>query len=237
MKLTEKHKQFVVKSYACFMKLTDIVEAFTEEFEDELPPLEIPEVPNIDEIIAQPLDDSELRGRSEFIANYVRKNLKAFDEEYGKDTDDKLNESALAAFNTQRAERYIKNYKMYFMQERVNHEKQLRQNLFNQFRRLDITHRQFPEKYRDLFNQTREEFCANYRTSNLMTPANIAQELETLYGYQKQRIFQAADPEEATKHLALAHQILKTLIACNAFNTEQNVLNITPQNPKALEEK
>ena len=54
-----------------------------------------------------------------------------------------------------------------------------------------------------------------------MTSANIAQELETLYGYQKQRIFQAEDPEEATKHLTLAHQILKTLIACNAINAEQ----------------
>ena len=123
------------------------------------------------------------------------------------------------------------------MQERVNHEKQLRQNLFNQFRRLNINHRQFPEKYRDLFNQTREEFCANYRTSNRMTSANIAQELETLYGYQKQRLFQAADSEEATKHVALAHQILKTLVACNAIHTEQDVVNITPQNPKALEKK
>ena len=70
-----------------------------------------------------------------------------------------------------------------------------------------------------------------------MTSANIAQELETLYGYQKQRIFQAEDPKEATKHLTLAYQILKTLIACNAINAEQDVVDITPQNTKALEEK
>ena len=43
MRLKEKHKQFVVKSFACFMKLTDIVDAFIEEFEHELPPLGIPE--------------------------------------------------------------------------------------------------------------------------------------------------------------------------------------------------
>ena len=237
MKLKEKHKQFVVKSFACFMKLTDIVDAFIEEFEDELPALGIPETPNIDEIIDEPLDDSELRSRSEFIAMYVKKNLKAFDEKYGKDTDDKLNESALAAFNTRRADKYIKNYQIYFNQKRVEHEKQLRQDLFNQFRRLDINHRQFPEKYRDLFNQTRDEYCATYRISDLTNATSIAQELETLYGYQKQCIFRTEDPEEATKHVTLAHQILKTLVACKAINTEQDVLNITPQDPKALEEK
>ena len=237
MKLKEKHKQFVVKSFACFMKLSDIIDAFIEEFEDELPPLGIPEMPNIDKIMAEPLTDSELRSRSEFISIYFRKYAKAFDEEYGKDTDKKLNEGALAAFDAQRQDTYIKNYERYFNKKRADHERQLRQDLFNQFRRLNINHRQFPEKYRDLFNQTREEFCANYRTSNLMTSANIAQELETLYGYQKQRIFQAEDPEEATKHLALAHQILKTLVACNAINTEQDIVNITPKDTNALEEK
>ena len=143
----------------------------------------------------------------------------------------------LAAFNAQRKDRYIKNYKLYYTRERADHERQLRQELFNQFRRLNINHRQFPEKYRDLFNQTRDEYCANYRTSNLTTSANIAQELETLYGYQKQRVFQAEDSEEATKHVTLAHQILKTLVACNAINAEQDVVDITPQNTKALEEK
>ena len=237
MKLKEKHKQFVVISYARFMKLTDIVDAFIEEFEDELPTPEIPEMPNIDKIMAEPLNDSELHSRSEFIAAYLKKNLKAFDEEYGKEADKKLNESALAAFNAQRQDRYIKNYKLYYTRERADHERQLRQELFNQFRRLNINHRQFPEKYRDLFNQTRDEYCANYRTSDLTTSANIAQELETLYGYQKQRVFQAEDPEEATKHVTLAHQILKTLVACNAINAEQAVIDITPQNTKALEEK
>ena len=237
MRLKEKHKQFVVKSFAHFMKLTDIIDAFIEEFEDELPTPEIPEMPNIDEIIAEPLDDSELRDRSEFIATYVRNNLKAFDEKYGKETDEKLNASALAAFNAQRADIYIKNYRGYFNKERAAHERQLRQDLFNQFRRLNIDHRQFPEKYRDLFNQARDEFCANYRTLNLTTPATIAQELETLYGYQKQCIFQAENSQEATKHVTLAHQILKTLVACNAINAQQDIVNITPQDPKALEEK
>ena len=236
MKLKEKHKQFVVKSFACFMKLTDIVDAFLEEFEDELPTPKIPEMPDMDEFLAH-LDDEWLYTRAQFIDRYIRKHAKAFEAEYGKDTDDKLNESALAAFNERAKSECLAERREQLNETVTEHQEQLRQNLFNQFRRLDINHRQFPEKYRDLFNQTRNEYCASYRTSNLTTSINIAQELETLYGYQKQCIFQAEYPEEAMKHVALAHQILKTLVACKAINTEQDVVNITPQDPKALEEK
>ena len=236
MKLKEKHKQFVVKSFACFMKLTDIVDTFIEEFEDELPSPKIPEMVNIDEFLSQPLSDEWIHTRAEFIGRYIREHAKTFDAEYGKDTDDKLNESAHAAFKEEFKSKYMETYTEQLNEAVTEHEKQLRQDLFNQFRRLDITHRQFPEKYRDLFNQTRNEYCASYRTSNLTTSINIAQELETLYGYQKQCIFQAEYPEEAMRHVALAHQILKTLVACNAINPEQDVVNITPQNPKTLEE-
>lgn len=237
MKLKEKHKQFVVKSFACFMKLTDIVDAFIEEFEDELPTPEIREMVNVDEFLSQPLSDEWIHTRAQFIARYTKEHAKTFDAEYGKDADKKLNESALAAFKEELKSKCMEAYKEQLNETVTEHQEQLRQNLFNQFRRLDINHRQFPEKYRDLFNQTRNEFCANYRTSNLTTSVNIVQELETLYGYQKQRIFQAEYPEEAMKHVTLAHQILKTLVACNAINTKQDVVNITPQNPKALEDK
>ena len=39
MKLEEKHKEFVVRHFACFTKLANIVDAFMEEFENELPTL------------------------------------------------------------------------------------------------------------------------------------------------------------------------------------------------------
>ena len=237
MTLKEKHKQFVVKSFACFMKLTDIVDAFIEEFEYELPTPELPEMTNVDEFLSQPLSDEWIHIRAQFIARYTKEHAKTFDAEYGKDADKKLNEGALAAFKEKLKSQCMESYKEQLKETVTEHEKQLRQELFNQFRRLDINHRQFPDKYRDLFNQTRDEFCASYRTLNLTTATNIAQELETLYGYQKQCIFQAEYPEEATKHVTLAHQILKTLVACNAINTEQDIVDITPQDPEALEEK
>ena len=237
MRLKEKHKQFVVKSFACFMKLTDIVDAFIEEFEHELPTPKTPEMVNVDEFLAQPLSDEWIHTRAQFIDRYIRKHAKTFEAEYGKDADKKLNESALAAFKEELKSECMASYRRQLNEIGTEHEKQVRQNLFNQFRRLDITHRQFPEKYRDLFNQTRDEYCANYRVSDLANPESLARELETLYGYQKQCIFQAEYPEETTKHVALAHQILKTLVACNAINAEQDIVNITPQDPKALEEK
>ena len=237
MKLKEKHKEFVVKSFACFMKLTDIVDAFIEEFEDELPTPRIPEMANVDEFLSQPLSDEWIHTRAQFMDRYIRKHAKTFDAEYGKDADEKLNASALAAFNAQLKSECIESYREQVKETIAEHEEQLHQELFNQFRRLDINHRQFPEKYRDLFHQTRDEFCASYRVPDLISPENLTRELETLYGYQKQRLFQTEDPEEATKHVTLAHQILKTLVACNAINAEQTVVDITPQDPKALEDK
>ncbi len=237
MRLKEKHKQFVVKSFACFIKLTDIVDAFIEEFEDELPTPEIREMANVDEFLSQPLSDEWIHTRAQFIARYTKEHAKTFDAEYGKDADDKLNESALAAFKEELKSKCMEAYKEQLNETVTEHQEQLRQDLFNQFRRLDITHRQFPEKYRDLFNQTREQYCANYRVPDLTNPESLARELETLYGYQKQRLFQVESQGEITKHIALAHQILKTLVACNAINAEQDIVNITPQGPKALEEK
>ncbi len=102
---------------------------------------------------------------------------------------------------------------------------------------INITHPRFPNKYRDLFNQTREQHFNKYRGENLGTSENIRKELETLHGYVKQAIFQEQDPKEAMKHINLAHQILKTLVACNAINADQDIVNITPQDTKALEEK
>lgn len=58
----------------------------------------------------------------------------------------------------------------------------------------------------------------------------------TRYGYQKHLIFQLTNPKETMKHMSLAHQILKTIVAHNAVNGSQEVVDITPQNTKALED-
>ena len=84
------------------------------------------------------------------------------------------------------------------------------------FRRLNITHPQFPEKYRELFNNTREEYLMNYRTENLPTKANILAQLDVLFGYTKNLAFE----ENNVRQLALAHQIIKTIVACKAMDED-----------------
>ena len=116
---------------------------------------------------------------------------------------------------------------------RYHHEK-VKTELSNQLRRLNITHRQFPKKYRDLFNQTREQYFNDYRCENLGTDDNVLKELETLHGYVKQLLFQETQPKEALKYVNLSHHILKTIVAHNAVSGKQEVVNITPQNVNAL---
>ena len=239
MQLQDKHVEFVVRYFACFIKLSDIIDAFIEEFEDELPQPDLPKIPTFDEVMEEPVSEEELRNHLKLIDDFVAEHKSEFNKIYGEKGDKKLDEKAHDEF----AQNLILN--AISIQERHQdiadkalavHQKQLRQNLSNQFRRLNIKHPQFPKKYRTLFNQTRDEFCANYRTQDLSISENLTRELETLYGYQKQFIFQQESPKEVMKHMNLGHQILKTIVAHNAISTKQEVVDITPQNMQALED-
>ena len=95
------------------------------------------------------------------------------------------------------------------------HNRDLKAELSNQLRRLNIKHPQFPEKYRQLFIQTRDEFLQNQRINNIPINENILQELESIYGYVKEAIYQAETPNDAINQVRIAHTILKTLAAQN----------------------
>ena len=157
MKLSEKHKQFVVKRFARFMKVKEIAEEFVDEFEEDL--------------------DDPFETFGEFLSK---------------------------------------------------HEKRVR--LAAMFRRLNVKHSQFPEKYRDLFNEEREKFLADYRNTLLHIPDNVTRELEALYGLTRELAFEQRD----AKYITLALQILKTIVACNAVNAQQEVVEITPEDAKQL---
>ena len=238
MKLQEEHKKFVVEHFARFMKLTDIVETFMEEFEADLPPPKIEEVPSVEELFEACLELDEDGEKQEFIDTFIEAHTEEFQKEYGDAADQKLDEQALEEYELDRRREARTNY--YQLQEEAEaaHERQLeelRQNLFNRFRRLNIDHPQFPNKYRALFKETREEYCENYRSHSLNNPEDLARELETLYGYHKQLIFQLDDPKVLSKHLNSAHQILKTVLAHNTLNASQQVEDITPKDAKPLE--
>ena len=236
MKLEEKHKEFVVKCFASFMTLTQIVDAFMEEFKDELPQPDMSEVPTFEEMMARPLSEKQAEEQLESINEFIEIHKEQYKEEYGDEADKRLNEEALSDYNVERGVDVLIYCEKVENQVLAKHEKELRESLFNRFRRLDIDHRQFPDKYKRLFHKTRDEFCANYRVPDLNVPANVAQELETLYGFQKQHIFQHRNSKDVMQHVTLAHQILKTIIACNAINTGQEVVDVTPQDVKALKE-
>ena len=234
MKLEEKHKEFVVKCFARFMTLTNIVDAFMEEFEDDLPPP--PKLLTLKEWMAQPLSDEENQERLEFLNEFIADYQEEYREKHGGEADKKLNEDAIENFDLEREMEYTTLSQRYREQVVPTHEKELRENLFSRFRRLDINHGQFPDKYKVLFKDTRDEFCKNYRIPDLSVPENVVRELETLYGYEKQRIFQHSNSKDVTKHVTLAHQILKTIIACNAINMGQETIDVTPQDVNALKE-
>ena len=236
MKLQEKHKEFTIKCFAQFMTPAEVTKAFIQQFADDLPPP--PEPPELSDNEQDNTIDDELQ-KEEYIAGYLEEFEDRYEETYGDEAQEKF-EKDLPRLREQLENDYIEacqeeqkgqhtQHLADYQEEVKNHKQKVKRDLSNQLRRLNITHRQFPEKYRDLFNQTRKEYFHSYRTESLQNPDNVTLELETLYGYVKQRVFQEEDPQEAIKHVNLAHNILKTIATCNAINAKQDVLNITPQ--------
>ncbi|RKU15131.1 hypothetical protein C6500_20775 [Candidatus Poribacteria bacterium] len=232
MKLEEKHKEFVVKCFARFMTLTQIVDAFMEEFEDDLPPTDLSGLPTIEELIEEDHGEKESEIKLEFIDDFIEEHREIFEEKYGDKADEMLKEQALEDYDFEYLQDYTNARDKLRNQILTTHKELLRENLFNRFRRLDINHGQFPDKYKALFKDTRDEFGKNYRIPDLSVMENVVRELEILYGYEKQHILQQSNSKDVTKHMNLAHQILKTIIACNAIDAKPEVVDVTPQDVK-----
>ena len=239
MKLDEKHKEFAVKCYAQFMTRTEVTNAFIQEFAHDLPPPppEPPEPPDSEQQNSSIDDELE---KEEYIAKYLEEFEERYQNTYEYEAEKKFEQDTpklreqlendyVNACQEEHDKERTQQHLAVYQKEVQNHKEEVKRNLSDRLRRLNITHRQFPEKYRDLFNQTRKEYFVSYRTENLQNPDNIILELETLYGYVKQRVFQEVNPKEAIKHVNLAHNILKTIATCNAINAKQEIVDITPQ--------
>ena len=241
MKLQEKHKEFAVRCFARFMTRTEVVEAFIEEFADDLSPPEISKLPQVQidmEILEEQL------GREATIASDLEWYQERYEELYGSQAKEKFEadyekiraeaeaEHPPSDYTSETAQEHYEKHQ----EEVEEHNERVKRELSNQLRRLNRTHCQFPEKYRDLFDHARKEYFSSYQSENLQNPENVTFELETLYGYVKQRVFKEENPTAAMQHVTLAHQILKTIVACNALDAKQEVVDVTPQDAKAVKE-
>ncbi|MCY3742059.1 MAG: hypothetical protein OXH00_13675 [Candidatus Poribacteria bacterium] len=243
MKLDEKHKQFAVKYFARFMTRAEVVEAFLEEFADDLPPP--PEFEEFTQEEFMEVYEGETleakRKRDEEVAEILEEYKEDYSQMYGADANTKFEEDRDTLQEKIRQDWYTKDYRSFYRECRLDHQAEVeehfeetKQEISNQLRRFNITHPRFPNKYRDLFNQTREQYFNEYRGESLGISENVLRELEILLGYAKQCIFQEKKQTDAMKFITLAHQILKTTVAHNAVSEKQDVVDITPQSVKAL---
>lgn len=243
MKLDEKHKQFAVKYFARFMTRAEVVEAFLEEFADDLPP-----PPEFEEFTQEEFQEvyegetlEDKRTRDEEVAEILEEYKENYRQMYGADANAKFEEDRDTLEEKSRQDWYKRDYRSFYREQRLDHQAEVeehfeetKQEISNQLRRLNITHPRFPNKYRNLFNQTREQYFNEYRGESLGISENVLRELEILIGYVKQCIFQKENQTDAMKFMTLAHQIMKTVVAHNAVSGKQDVVDITPQSVKAL---
>ena len=247
MKFEEKHKQFAVKCFAKFMTRTEVTDAFLEEFADDLPqPSPMQQLPILHENQEQYNNDQGIDqlDKDEYFAVSLEELEEKYEYLYGNEADSKFNQD-LPKLREQVEIEYAQiielkqnelhtQYLIEYQNQVDEHERDIRIEISSQIRRLNITHPQFPQKYRELFNQTRNEYFARYRNENLKDDDNVTIELETLYGYIKQQIFEVSDKKDATINVRLAHNILKTIATHNLIKQNEQIADTNHQDTKAL---
>lgn len=198
MRLSEEHKEFVVKGYARFMSHQMIVVEFAKEFTEDLA-----------ELCGGP-SGADIR---EYVYDRRIVNNPLIGSNHERDPDYPMLKATQDAYD------------------------EAKERLSTRFRRLNINHPQFPEKYRALFNETRKQFLNMHHSGDLSNPENVIAELGTLYAALKQRIFQDGNifahgrysKDNGLKEINLAHQILKTIVVANAANAQMEPRDVTPE--------
>ena len=173
MKLEEKHKQFAVKSFAKLMTRTEVVNAFMEEFDDDLPKpsIQVPQYPTIgvgDDNTETGID--HILDREEYYAECFNEYHRNYNDLYGNEAKTKFDQDLPKI-----REQIEKDYKekvqqqlelihndnlLRYQEELQEHRQNLKSTISSQLRRYNISHSQFPLKYRELFNQTHREYLA-----------------------------------------------------------------------------
>ena len=196
MKLQEEHKEFVVKGYACFMKPNEILENFMIAF-----------APHIAEAF---LEDRADRLQKEVVEEILEKKER-FTENHQLINHHRPNIYQPELYKIITTKNGIQQRREVFVEWEIiltqinRYNEILRGKFANNFRRLNITHPQFPQKYRTLFNEAREQYLATYRAASLSLPENLILELEFLYGLTKELAIEERD----LKYIAQAIQISK----------------------------
>ncbi len=230
MELQEKHKEFAVKSFAQFMTRKEVTNAFMEKFADDLP--KPPTFPETTSGIKENTNIEDEIDRNKYINSEIDYYLMKYRHTYGDNAIEKFEEDKpqiIELIKKQYAQKIETQHNAEInklLEEHSvkveQHYKDIKAKLSNQLRRFNITHREFPQKYRELFNQTRNEYLINYRNQAQQNDNTVVQELETLYGFVKEHVFQSRDPKYATANIRLAHTILKTIATENKTNPPQN---------------
>ena len=200
MQLQDHHKKFVVKRYAQFMDLSEIIEDFIHTFRDDIEA--ICGIRYIDE--AKYLDAYVKR---------LRKEEENDEHEWVLDYDE-----------------HLKDGEELFLKEKGRQNKRIHDMLSTRFRRLNISHTRFPQKFRKFFHDERKKYFQDLQTGCLDNPYKAIEELDSLYKLAKKQIVEEDDIEK----IPLAHQILKSIITTKRSLQAREVVEVKILEKKAL---
>ena len=222
MYLQAKHKEFAVRSYAKFMTRKQVAQAFIKEFPHDLPkPEPKPKKPERNDQSTQEIEQE----KAQFISLKSLQKQAEYDITYGNQAQEKFKEhmpqiqkgieEEYAQWIQNRQPDYEEKLQDY-QQQLAKYEKEVQRIVSNRLRRYNITNTEFPKKYINLFNQTRLEFLTTaFHSQETKATDNATTELELLYGYLKQNIFQTLNAKKTAPYIGHAITILKAIMQNN----------------------
>ncbi len=187
------------------MKRQEVVDAFFNEFKDDLPP-----PPKI----KTDTPEKYQKEKESYVKRWLHCKKLDYNMDYGELANEKFNadKPQLTKELENEFDEIEKNGNE-SRQKHLNeeHNEKLKTELSSQLRRYNIAHPEFPKKYRDTFTQARKECLTNILINDIQDPENIAQELQDLYAYIKRQIIMEQDPNTANAKIQIALNILKTI--------------------------
>ena len=223
MYLQAKHKEFAVRSYAKFMTNKQVAQAFIKEFPHDLPkPEPKPQKPELND---EPIQESQ-QEKDEYFGIVLSQIQIEYHNTYGIHADAKIEEHMpqiqkrmedeyAQMLQTEQQKRHQEKLQDY-QQQLAEYEKEVQIIVSDRLRRYNITNTSFPKKYTNLFNQTRLEFLTTaFHSEETKVTDNPTTELELLYGYLKQNIFQTLNAKKTAPYIGHAITILKAIMQNN----------------------
>ena len=200
MILQEHHKTFAVKCFAHFMTRNEVVIAFMNEFPEDLPKSPTESNENLSANEQAKIDNHIAKELDQYKGFYLRTDFNRGIQKFKKDLP-KLTEEIVKKYHEPRDKEIDE-----------EHKRKVKRKISDQIRRYNIDHIEFPKKYKELFEQTRQEYVNHLLNIENENGDFLKKELQKMFAITEKQLCVEKDPNKILAIIRLKLQLLNTMV-------------------------